>query len=123
MSGYYADAKDVDKNMYGSDASALSAPMATKEMKKDKNFRKFGCANPTLGMNITDAVTIFLKQVVMTESIPFIIKKPKFSDEMLEAIKEADDIAKNPDKYKSYNNLSEILEDINNDETIWNQTY
>ena len=71
-----------------------------------------------LGMNIADAVTIFLKQVVMTESIPFVIKKPRFSDEMLEAIKEADDIAKNPTKYKSYNNLSEILEDINNDETI-----
>ena len=32
--------------------------------------------------------------------------------------KEADDIAKNPNKYKSYNNLSEILKDINNDETI-----
>ena len=26
-----------------------------------------------LGMNIDDAVTIFLKQVVMTESIPFVI--------------------------------------------------
>lgn len=71
-----------------------------------------------LGMNIADAVTIFLKQVVMTESIPFIIRKPKFSDEMLEAIAEAEDISKNPDKYKSYNNLSEILEDIDNDETI-----
>ncbi len=71
-----------------------------------------------LGMNIADAVTIFLKQVVMTESIPFAIKKPRFSDEMLEAIKEADDIAKNPNKYKSYNDLSEILKDINNDETI-----
>lgn len=75
-----------------------------------------------LGMNIADAVTIFLKQVVMTESIPFIIRKPKFSDEMLEAIAEAEDISKNPDKYKSYNNLSEILEDIDNDETIWNKT-
>ena len=71
-----------------------------------------------LGMNIADAVTIFLKQVVMTESIPFIIKKPRFNDEMLEAIAEAEDISKNPDKYKSYHNLSEILEDINNDETI-----
>lgn len=71
-----------------------------------------------LGMNIADAVTIFLKQVVMTESIPFIIRKPKFSDEMLEAIAEAEEISKNPDKYKSYNNLSEILEDIDNDETI-----
>ena len=71
-----------------------------------------------LGMNIAEAVTIFLKQVVMTDSIPFAIKKPKFSDEFLEAIKEAEEIEKNPDKYKSYNNLAEILEDINNDETI-----
>ena len=75
-----------------------------------------------LGMNIADAVTIFLKQVVMTESIPFIIRKPKFSDEMLEAIAEAEEISKNPDKYKSYNNLSEILEDIDNDETKINKT-
>lgn len=28
-----------------------------------------------LGMNIAEAVTIFLKQVVMTDSIPFIIRK------------------------------------------------
>jgi hypothetical protein len=59
MSGYYADAKDVDKNMYGTDANALSAPMATKELKKDKNFRKFGCSNPVLGMNITDVKTAY----------------------------------------------------------------
>ena len=71
-----------------------------------------------LGMNIAEAVTIFLKQVVMTDSIPFVIKKPRYSEEMIEAIEEANDIVKNPDKYKSYKNLAEILEDINNDETI-----
>lgn len=71
-----------------------------------------------LGMNIAEAVTIFLKQVVLTDSIPFVIKKPKFSKDLIEAINEAEDIAKNPDMYKSYNNLTEILEDINNDETI-----
>lgn len=71
-----------------------------------------------LGMNIAEAVTIFLKQVVMTDSIPFAIKKPKYNEEMLEAIKEAEDIIANPEKYKSYKNLAEILEDINKDETI-----
>ena len=76
-----------------------------------------------LGMNIADAVTIFLKQVVMTDSIPFIIGKPKFSKETLEAIEEANKIMEHPENYKSYSNLSEILEDINNDETIWNKTY
>lgn len=71
-----------------------------------------------LGMNIAEAVTIFLKQVVMTDRIPFVIKKPKYSEEMLEAIEEAKDIINNPDKYKSYKNLAEILEEINNDERI-----
>lgn len=71
-----------------------------------------------LGMNIAEAVTIFLKQVVMTDSIPFVIKKPKYSEDMINAIKEANDIVKKPDNYKTYKNLAEILEDINNDETI-----
>ena len=71
-----------------------------------------------LGMNLAEAITIYLKQIVLTDSIPFIIKKPQFSDEMLESIAEADEIMKNPDKYKSYHNLDEILEDINNDDTI-----
>lgn len=67
-----------------------------------------------LGMNIADAVTIFLKQVVMTDSIPFIIKKPKFNKETLEAIKEADEIMKHPENYKSYNNVYEMIEEIEN---------
>lgn len=71
-----------------------------------------------LGMNIAEAITIFLKQVIMTDSIPFAIRKPKYSEGMLKAINEAKDIANNPDDYKSYKNLAEILEDINNDETI-----
>lgn len=71
-----------------------------------------------LGMNIAEAVTIFLRQVVMTDSIPFVIKKPKYNEEMLEAIKEAKDIVANPEKYKTYKNLAEILEDIDTDETI-----
>lgn len=69
-----------------------------------------------LGMNIADAVTIFLKQVVMTDSIPFIIKKPKFNQETLEAIKEADEIMKHPEDYKSYNNVYEMIEEIEDEE-------
>lgn len=69
-----------------------------------------------LGMNIADAVTIFLKQVVMTDSIPFIIKKPRFNKETLEAIKEADEIMKHPENYKSYNNVYEMVEEIENEE-------
>ena len=68
-----------------------------------------------LGMNIADAVTIFLKQVVLTESIPFNIKKPKYNDETLEAIKDALEMIKNPDKYKSFNNVEELMEELNSE--------
>lgn len=64
-----------------------------------------------LGMNIADAVTIFLKQVVMTDSIPFIIKKPKFNKETLEAVKEANKIMKHPENYKSYSNVYEMIDE------------
>ncbi len=68
-----------------------------------------------LGMNIADAVTIFLKQVVLTESIPFIIRKPKFSQDLLEAIAEADKMLENPAKYKSFDTIEDLMEDLNSD--------
>lgn len=68
-----------------------------------------------LGMNIADAVTVFFKQIVMTESIPFIIRKPQYNKETMEAIKEAKEILKNPDKYKSFNNVEELMEDLNDE--------
>lgn len=69
-----------------------------------------------LGMNIADAVTIFLRQIVLTESIPFIIQKPKFSNDMLEAIAETEEMIKNTDKYKIYNNVNELMEDLNSED-------
>ena len=71
-----------------------------------------------LGMNISDAVTIYFKQIVLTDSIPLQIKRPKFNKETLEAIKEADEIMKHPENYKSYNNVYEMIEEIDNEEQI-----
>lgn len=68
-----------------------------------------------LGMNVADAVTIFLKQVVLTESIPFNIKKPKYNEETLEAIKEAFEMIKHPENYKSFNSVDELMEELNSE--------
>lgn len=67
-----------------------------------------------LGMNIAEAVTVFLKQVVMTESIPFEIKKPRYNKELIEAMKEAKEMLKKPDEYKSFDTVEELMEDLNN---------
>lgn len=68
-----------------------------------------------LGMNLAEAITIYLKQIVLTDSIPFVIKKPQFSDEMLKAVKEADEIMKNPNDYPSYNSVEELMEALNDE--------
>ena len=66
-----------------------------------------------LGMNVADAVTVFLKQVVLTESIPFEIKKPKYNKETVEAIKEALEMIKSPEKYTSFDTVDELVEELN----------
>ena len=69
-----------------------------------------------LGMNIAEAITIYFKQIVLTDSIPLEIKRPKFNKETIEAIEEADMIMEHPENYKSYNNVYEIVEEIDNEE-------
>ena len=69
-----------------------------------------------LGMNISEAITIYFKQIVLTDSIPLEIKRPKFNKETIEAIKEANKIMEKPENYKSYNNVYEMIEDLDDEE-------
>lgn len=62
-----------------------------------------------LGMNITDAVTVFFKQIIMTESIPFMIKKTKLNAETIKAIEDAE---KGINLSKGYTDLDEMWEDL-----------
>lgn len=66
-----------------------------------------------LGMNIAEAVTIFLKQVVLTDSIPFIIRKPKLNAETLKAMEEA---KKGTNLSKEYTDLDEMWKDLEKEE-------
>ncbi len=62
-----------------------------------------------LGMNLAEAITVYLKQIVLTESIPFVIGKPKLNKETIEAIEEAQ-IGINLSK--GYTDLDEMWEDL-----------
>lgn len=66
-----------------------------------------------LGMTTTEAINIYLRQIILNSGIPFEVKTPQFSDEMLEAIKEADEIMKNPSAYPSYHSVEELMEALN----------
>ena len=66
----------------------------------------------TLGMTSTEAINIYLKQIILTSGIPFEIKTPQFSDDMLEAIAEAEEMEKHPENYKSFKTVQEFMEDL-----------
>ena len=67
-----------------------------------------------LGLNLSDAVNMFLKQVVLRGGIPFEVKYPEFKPETIEAMEEAKRIIKDPDS-KRYTSFKEALEDIDNE--------
>ena len=41
-----------------------------------------------LGLSITEAINVFLNQVILQDGIPFEIKKPKFNKETIQAIED-----------------------------------
>ena len=69
----------------------------------------------SLGLNMSTAINMFLTKCVKTSSIPFKIEEPKPSRKLKKALKEADYMMKHPDKYKSFDSVEELFEDLDND--------
>lgn len=65
-----------------------------------------------LGMNMTTALNIFLRQAVRENRIPFEITAEIPNSKTLEAVREIEDMKNNPEKYKSYNSVEEMAQDI-----------
>ncbi len=61
------------------------------------------------GMDLTTAVTCFLKQAVREQRIPFVIGRENPNKVTLAAIKEVEDAEKAPSKRKTYKTIDELL--------------
>ncbi|MDO4296866.1 MAG: type II toxin-antitoxin system RelB/DinJ family antitoxin [Lachnospiraceae bacterium] len=64
-----------------------------------------------LGLDLSSAVNIFLKQVVLQGGLPFDVKYPKYKTEVVEAMEEAKVIS-HDSATKSYGSFGEALKDI-----------
>ena len=64
-----------------------------------------------LGMDMSSAMNIFLKQCVMRGGLPFAVELPQYKPEVLEAMEEAKRISRDPN-VKGYINLKEMFEDL-----------
>jgi DNA-damage-inducible protein J len=63
-----------------------------------------------LGLTTSEAVTIFLRQVVLNNGIPFPVKAPVFNDETVAALKDAEQIAKNgPHRFNTAGEMFDSL--------------
>lgn len=60
-----------------------------------------------LGLDMSGAVNIFLRQCILRGGLPFSVELPRYSEEVLAAIAEAKAISRDPD-VKGYDNLDDL---------------
>jgi len=60
-----------------------------------------------LGIDMSSAVNIFLRQCILHNGLPFAVEMPKYNQETLEAMAEARRISRDPD-VRGYNSIEEL---------------
>ena len=66
----------------------------------------------SLGMTISEAVNVFLHQVLLHKGLPFEVKHPDyFNKETLDAMAEAKRLSKNPNANK-FDSVEQLMEDL-----------
>lgn len=67
----------------------------------------------SLGLNMSTAINIFLKKVIRERGIPFELKQEP-NENIIESLKELDDIEHGRVEYKKFKNIESLLEDLHN---------
>lgn len=65
-----------------------------------------------LGLNMSSAITMFLKSAVSYDGIPFELKRNSPNTKTKAALSEYEEMKKNPEKYKRYNSFDEIVKEV-----------
>lgn len=65
-----------------------------------------------LGMNMSTAINVFLRQLVRVHGIPFEIKAEVPNAETLEAMEEIKRMEAHPEQYKGYTDVDEMMRDL-----------
>ena len=64
-----------------------------------------------LGLSMSQAVSMFLRQVVLHHGLPFKVEYPQYFKELMEAIEEAKQLEANPNT-KRYTDMDEMWADL-----------
>ena len=62
-----------------------------------------------LGLSITEAINVFLNQVILNDGIPFEIRKPKYNEETIKAM---NDTKNGKNLSKTFDNVEEMFKEL-----------
>ena len=65
-----------------------------------------------LGMDMTTAINVFLRQAIAYQGFPFEIRITVPNSETLAAIREVEEMKKDPTKGKSYTDVDEMMKEL-----------
>lgn len=91
--------------------SAISVQIDTQDKEIANGILK------NLGLNMSTFVNMAIKQLIYTDGLPFEVKNPRLSKELIDAINEGDSIIKEikSGKRKGYNNMDDLINSLNED--------
>lgn len=65
-----------------------------------------------LGMDMTTAVNIFLRQAIQRQGLPFEVTLAQPNRETLEALAEVREMKKHPERYKGYTDAEDMMKEL-----------
>lgn len=65
-----------------------------------------------LGLNMSSAITMFLRSAVNHDGIPFEVKRVTPNAETRIALAEYEEMKKNPGAYKRYSSFDDLIDDV-----------
>lgn len=68
-----------------------------------------------LGLDLSTAINMFLRQAVRENAIPFNISREVPNSDTIAAMNEFEEFKKNPNSHKRYANFSELLKEVTTD--------
>ena len=69
----------------------------------------------SLGLTPTTAITMFYIQTIRNNGIPFALKLETPNKKTLAAIKEVEEMEKDPSRSRIFNSVDELMEDLDDD--------
>lgn len=88
-------------------------PTTSMNIRMDKGIKKQAQELfAALGMDMTTAVNIFLRQSIRRQGLPFDVTLNGPNSETLEALAEVREMKKHPERYKGYADVDAMMKDI-----------